>query len=61
MGINNMEEFIRIYGFKNTESFKCDENSSIKTILLKLENKEKKKIIDILYKNKICSLPHLIK
>jgi len=56
MGTTNMDEFIERYGFGTNENYQLDRDSSIQTVLEKLNKSDRKKVINILYKSQVCSL-----
>lgn len=60
MGKNNMNDFIELYGFKNTEQFKFTDDSKISDVLNSLDKTTRKKLITMLYEKKLASLSHLI-
>lgn len=59
MGSMNMNEFIDTYGFKKN-NYIFDKNSKIGDVVQKLNKQERKKIINILYENKLVSLSDLL-
>ena len=59
MGCMNMNDFIDTYGFKKA-NYNFDINSKIGDIVKELNKKERKKIINILYENKLISLSELL-
>lgn len=59
MSSMNMNEFIDTYGFKKN-NYIFDKNSKIGDVVQKLNKQERKKIINILYENKLVSLSDLL-
>lgn len=65
MGKMNMEDFIKKYGFdkikpKDNTLFELNKQTTIETIMNKLDKKDKKTISSILYKNKLCNLSEML-